>query len=250
MSLINEALKRARQLRQPPPPRAESTDASLQPAEQPAPSRRSSPFALGGSLVLASLAAWFLWSWWEQSGSTGSAPQAPPETRVAKASPPAPASQEPAEPEPEPVAAANPPAEEPAAQTTNVPAPTAEPNPEPPPAAPVSALPTTAEPSAEQPAQVPQAVPREVQPGKLEPETKLVALDPIPSPQPSRKVAFPALKLQGIYFRLKNPSALINNRTMYLGDEIEGARLVGIDRFLVIMEMHGQTNHYSLKGWE
>lgn len=66
-------------------------------------------------------------------------------------------------------------------------------------------------------------------------------------PAASVPASFPNLKLQGIYYRIKRPSALINNRTVHVGDTIEGARVVSIQRFSVKLQMGGQTRDLSLR---
>lgn len=66
-------------------------------------------------------------------------------------------------------------------------------------------------------------------------------------PAASVPASFPNLKLQGIYYRIKRPSALINNRTVHVGDTIEGARVVSIQRLSVKLEMGGQTRDLSLR---
>ncbi|MEO8426026.1 MAG: hypothetical protein ABI651_02830 [Verrucomicrobiota bacterium] len=58
--------------------------------------------------------------------------------------------------------------------------------------------------------------------------------------------SFPKLKLQGIYFRRTNPSVLINGRTLFVGDRVDGARVVAVDRQSVTMEFSGQTNLLNL----
>ena len=57
---------------------------------------------------------------------------------------------------------------------------------------------------------------------------------------------FPKLKLQGIYFRRTNPSVLINGRTLFVGDRVDGARVVTVDRQTVTVEFSGQTNLLTL----
>jgi hypothetical protein len=60
------------------------------------------------------------------------------------------------------------------------------------------------------------------------------------------EVAIPKLKLQGIYFRRTNPSVLINGRTLFIGDRVEGARVVTIDRQTVTVEFGGQVSLLTL----
>jgi hypothetical protein len=62
-----------------------------------------------------------------------------------------------------------------------------------------------------------------------------------------RQESFPALKLQAIYYRLDDPSVLINGRTLREGQQIEGARVGRIDRRTVQVEYNGQVKELSLK---
>lgn len=50
---------------------------------------------------------------------------------------------------------------------------------------------------------------------------------------------FPPLRLQGIYYRPDRPSALINRRTLFVGDIIEGATVVAITPNSVTVEISG-----------
>jgi hypothetical protein len=54
-------------------------------------------------------------------------------------------------------------------------------------------------------------------------------------------------KLQGIFFRMTNASALINGETLFAGDEIEGAKLVAIERHAVHLLSAGRTNILRLR---
>ena len=69
---------------------------------------------------------------------------------------------------------------------------------------------------------------------------------PVTPPPAETNVAFPILKLQGIYYRLNNPSVLINGRTLFIGDRIEGARVVNIERQNVTVEFGGQRKVLEL----
>jgi hypothetical protein len=60
-------------------------------------------------------------------------------------------------------------------------------------------------------------------------------------------VKFPTLKLQGIYYRMSNPTVLINGQTLTVGDSIEGARIVKIERQGVVLEMGGQKKELTLR---
>jgi hypothetical protein len=69
------------------------------------------------------------------------------------------------------------------------------------------------------------------------------AADPVPGP----KASFPALKLQGIFFRLVNPTVLINGRTLRMGDRIAEAKIVAIKRQSVTLVFEGQTNVLTME---
>lgn len=58
---------------------------------------------------------------------------------------------------------------------------------------------------------------------------------------------FPELKLQGIYYRLNNPSVMINGQTLEIGDIVEGARVIKIERKDVTLELDGQTKILRLQ---
>jgi hypothetical protein len=49
-----------------------------------------------------------------------------------------------------------------------------------------------------------------------------------------------SLKLQGVYYRRTNPSAMINGHNAFVGDEVDGARVVMIERTSVVVEFKGQ----------
>ncbi|MSU62447.1 MAG: hypothetical protein EXS31_08630 [Pedosphaera sp.] len=57
----------------------------------------------------------------------------------------------------------------------------------------------------------------------------------------------PEMKLQGIFFRLKKPSALINGRTVTIGDDVDGARVISIDRQSVKLMISGKTSVLTLR---
>lgn len=57
----------------------------------------------------------------------------------------------------------------------------------------------------------------------------------------------PAFRLQGIFYRAANPSAVVNAKTVYVGDQVSGARVKAIDRQSVILEQDGQTQVLTLR---
>jgi hypothetical protein len=74
---------------------------------------------------------------------------------------------------------------------------------------------------------------------------KVVAPAPEPVPAPPAKPAVAAwpvdLKLRGIFFSKTNPRAIINGKTVVVGDEIEGIRVTAIDHDQVTVEWNGQV---------
>lgn len=58
----------------------------------------------------------------------------------------------------------------------------------------------------------------------------------------------PALKLQGIFFNPQNPSAVVNGRSVYLGDRVSGFRVMGISPIAVTFVNGAETNVLSLSG--
>lgn len=65
--------------------------------------------------------------------------------------------------------------------------------------------------------------------------------EPPPPPSP-----FADLKLRSIIYREDRPAAVINGDMVFVGDEILGARVVRIDRHTVTVERKGETNELRL----
>lgn len=88
-----------------------------------------------------------------------------------------------------------------------------------------------------------------------EPPPVTPVVEPEPAPPP-KKVAskggdakqpeFPPLKLQGIIYRKTRPSAFINGKTLYVGDQIDSAELIEIDLQYVTFELSGRQRKYFL----
>jgi hypothetical protein len=75
--------------------------------------------------------------------------------------------------------------------------------------------------------------------------------EPAPAPEPAKPVeqAWPAeLKLSGIFFRQTNPLALINGKTVGVGDEIKGIRITKIESDRVTVEWNGKAKELLVKG--
>ena len=76
----------------------------------------------------------------------------------------------------------------------------------------------------------------------VEPKTNQVPVEPaLPEPAPS------SLKLQGIFYGASRASALINGQTLFLGDEIDGAKVLSIERHAVRLFLGGKTNVLKLR---
>jgi hypothetical protein len=68
----------------------------------------------------------------------------------------------------------------------------------------------------------------------------------VPAPAVVSKPTFPTVKVQGIFYREDNPSALINGRTVYVGDRLEDMRVTKIEKNSVTLEWEGQSKVISL----
>jgi hypothetical protein len=72
------------------------------------------------------------------------------------------------------------------------------------------------------------------------PPTTVAEKPPSPLPRPT-------LNLQAIVFRLKNPAVRINGKTLLVGDEVDGAKVVEILRESTKVEFAGETTVLTLK---
>ena len=57
----------------------------------------------------------------------------------------------------------------------------------------------------------------------------------------------PSFKLQGIFYSAKSPSAVINSKTVYVGDTIANARVKAIERQSVTLVQDGETKVLTLR---
>jgi hypothetical protein len=64
---------------------------------------------------------------------------------------------------------------------------------------------------------------------------------------PGTTVKFPPLKLQSIFYRPSNPSVMINGRTLYENDEIDGVLVAHIQPSSVTLVLSGATNVLMLR---
>ena len=186
MSLINEALKRARQV-----PVAPAPELHFRPVEAPPAARRT--FGLMLPVVLAGVALVALLLVWQLSHRSASSDGNPAVASVTEPTP----------------AAITPPADSAPAQT--------------------SKLPTAAS-----PAPVPDS-----------PAAAATATNAAPAAEPPPPPP-PPLKLQGVVYNPQKPSALINGRTVFIGDRVRDFRVVAISSGTATLVGAGQTNVLSL----
>ena len=71
------------------------------------------------------------------------------------------------------------------------------------------------------------------------------ATSTVPVEEPPKPPA-PVWKLQGIFYRPANPSAVVNNKTVFLGDLVGNSRVKAIDRQSVTLERDGETHVLTL----
>lgn len=74
-----------------------------------------------------------------------------------------------------------------------------------------------------------------------------VAAAPVAPPKPVEPVKFPPLRLQSIFYRPSNPSVIINNKTLFLDDTIQGVQVADIQAASVTLVLSGQTNILTLR---
>lgn len=212
MSLINEALKRAKDAQQqaPPPPPSQLQFRPVEPSQHP---RQGLGLFISMALAVGVLVALFF-AWQRLPGRTTTGVQEvraltpPPTPSAAAPQPTAPPLAAVA------VAAQSTPAPQPASQpsvvigTMGLPSPT-----------------TTPTPENVQVAKEPESAPT---------NSAVIAEPPAPK--------LPPLKLQAIVFNPKRPSVVINGRTLFVGEKLGEARVVAIDQESATLVAAGKTN--------
>ena len=73
------------------------------------------------------------------------------------------------------------------------------------------------------------------------------AAAPVAAIVPVVPVKFPPLRLQSIFYRTENPSVIINNKTLFIHDEIQGVSVADIRSSSVTLVLSGQTNVLTLR---
>jgi MSHA biogenesis protein MshK len=67
------------------------------------------------------------------------------------------------------------------------------------------------------------------------------------APTTLAKAVVPKLKLQGIFYRPNNPSAMVNGKTLFIGDSIDGAKVTAIEADSVTIEMDGESRELTFQ---
>lgn len=220
MSLINDALKRARAT-PPPLPTLDTKPPAMQPVVER--ERKPTPlwpvFLLPVGLVLVFLlAGWFLWRGLQARRNAAAATASPPAEKVVVAReqalslPPLPRS--------EPAAAPDPATE-------------------PVPSAPSAASGTS--PAAANPDKPVVGGPIQANAGTVSSPGAATGTGTV-APQPPTSSKFMTLKLQGICYRPSNPSVMINNKTLFLGESIGEVKVTAITRTNVALECNGESH--------
>jgi cytoskeletal protein RodZ len=238
MSLINDALKRASQAQKQQPKSDEPAGGPpMQPVETPPPGSSGLPFLLPIIVVVIFLGAgWWLVQTWrgrEKSQTTAS------ETSAQKV-----AAQNSATPSAVPV----PDTSKTRIQiNTNIVS-------RPPPSSAPATKPTATVPTAP-PEKRPAAIVAEnkAPPTGTSTPTTVATTPPTPTPStaaaptPAAPATFPALKLQAIFYRLRNATAIINGKTVATGESIDGARVTEIERLAVTLDWNGEKHTLKLE---
>ena len=208
MSLINDALKRAKQAQQ-ENPFGRQPAAPLQPVDY---ASRPNYFLRSAVALLAVMtlacSGWFFWKWWGSQGERRSVEK----STAAKVDQPAQSKTLPS------------PRKSVIQVSTNIvfrPGAAATPKP----GAEIHSGPTNASDS----------------PSQTSATASTPAVEPAAPPSP-----FADLKLRSIIYREDRPAAVINGDMLYVGDELRGARVVRIDRHSVTVERKGETNELLL----
>lgn len=202
MSLINEALKRAKEAQQEPPSkksaksqRSKAAEPAMRPVEVRQQSGSPAVYILSAALILVLLGAVaMLWMWSKSQGQTVA------QNSVAKVQPPAPVL---------------------------------------PPVAPAATPPPPAAVKAPEPPVV--EVKPIVSPEPVQVATNEPISPPTPEPVVPAVPQFPILKLQGIFYNAAKPAVVINGKTYGVGGVVSGARITAIETDKVTVEWNGET---------
>jgi len=85
--------------------------------------------------------------------------------------------------------------------------------------------------------------------GYMRPKPAPVAAVPVKKPlppAPEPEVVFPELKVQGVVCSGAKSTAVVNGRTVQLGEQTEGVRIIAINPEGITVELSGKTRDYLL----
>lgn len=220
MSLINEALKRAKEAqgnpaKPAPAPAEKRAEPAMRPVEGPKRSSGSpAVYILSTALVFVLIGAVVLLVMWTRSEpKTVQQSGGPASAALVSTAPTAPVPPAKTESAPAAVVQASAPAVPAATIVETAPAVPAAP--------PVATVEKVVE---AQPAAVAQAEP-----------------SPAPEPVAPPKPPFPTLKLQGVFYNTVNPAAVINGKTYFVGNVVSDAKIVKIESDRVTVEWNNET---------
>jgi hypothetical protein len=78
------------------------------------------------------------------------------------------------------------------------------------------------------------------------PKTEPAAITPEPVRTQPTPPPTPAFRLQAIYYRMKGPTVVINNKTLKVGDSVDGAKLLSIERTSAEIEFQGARQKLTM----
>lgn len=78
------------------------------------------------------------------------------------------------------------------------------------------------------------------------PSPQVAAAPGATSPTDTSTPAPPEFKLQGIFFRIKNPTALVNGKILSVGDSLDGYRVERIERHSIRLSVPGRASTVNL----
>jgi hypothetical protein len=64
---------------------------------------------------------------------------------------------------------------------------------------------------------------------------------------PPKENAAPEFRLSGIIYTVARPSAIVNGKTVYVGEEIDGATVISIRQTAVTLQVAGKRRTYDLR---
>lgn len=75
------------------------------------------------------------------------------------------------------------------------------------------------------------------------PEPEPVVAAPAPPPVPK----FPLIKLQGVFYKKNNPTAMLNGITLAVGGKVDGVTVTKIEQSAVTLDWNGETKVLELR---